>query len=112
MNFWTLSEAIEICTKIESVCPEFGCHVALTGGLLYKEGSRKDLDILFYRIRQVDEINVDGLIEVLSGLGFTDHSGFGWCRKAKLNGKKIDMFFPEEKAGKYDRDEKEEEVQF
>ena len=49
---WTQQHAIELCKRIESVCPRYGCHVALTGGLLYKDGPRKDCDILFYRIRQ------------------------------------------------------------
>lgn len=40
---WTQAEAIALCRKIEDVCPAFGCHVALTGGVLYKLGERKDL---------------------------------------------------------------------
>lgn len=42
---WTQKEAIELCVKIEAICPKYGCHVALTGGLLYKEGERKDRGI-------------------------------------------------------------------
>jgi len=99
---WNTCEAIELCKKIELIAPEFGCHVALTGGLLYKEGSRNDLDILFYRIRQVEKINTDGLIEALQQIGLTDFAGFGWCRKAKLGDRKIDMFFPEEDGGEYE----------
>lgn len=98
---WNLSEAIELCKKIELACPQFGCHVALTGGVLYKEGARKDLDILFYRIRQVEQINIDGLIQELGAIGLSEFSGFGWCRKAKLDGKKIDLLFPEEQGGEY-----------
>lgn len=36
INYWTQQEAVDLCVIIESVCVEFGCHVALTGGLLYK----------------------------------------------------------------------------
>jgi hypothetical protein len=101
---WTLPEAIDLCKKIEMISPEFGCHVALTGGVLYKEGHRKDLDILFYRIRNVETINVNGLVDELKNLGLTDFTGFGWCRKAKFKDKKIDMLFPEEQPGEYTRE--------
>src|ERR1035437_5571090 len=56
---WTQTEAIELCVKVEAICPKYGCHVALTGGLLYKQGKRKDCDLLFYRIRQVEQIDFD-----------------------------------------------------
>lgn len=92
---WTQEEAIELCKKIEEVCPQYGCHVALTGGLLYKEGERKDCDILFYRIRQQAQIDVDGLYGALARLGICYLSGYGWCHKFTYNGKNIDCFFPE-----------------
>ena len=50
---WDLVSAVDLCKQVESIAPDYGCHVALTGGCLYKEGPRKDLDLLFYRIRQV-----------------------------------------------------------
>lgn len=99
---WTQDEAISLCRYIEFICPQFGCHVALTGGTLYKDGPRKDLDILFYRIRQVHEIDIDGLFaELDTVLGFKKLSGFGWVYKAEYGGKKVDCFFPEEQGGVY-----------
>lgn len=98
---WTQEEAIEMCRHIEAVCPPCGCHVALTGGLLYKTGERKDCDILFYRIRQRKKIDYDALWNVLASIGIVKDSGFGWCFKAKRNGKKIDIFMPEEQQGEY-----------
>ena len=98
---WTLDEAVSVCRAVEAVCPPFGCHVALTGGTLYKDGSRKDLDLLFYRIRQTPEIDMDGLWAALASIGIEQDRGFGWCFKAKLNGKPIDCFFPEEQGGEY-----------
>lgn len=95
MNNWTQEEAIALCRRIEDGCPTFGCHVALTGGLLYKDGIRKDLDILFYRIRQVPMINLEGLWQFLESIGVSYVSGFDWCQKAKFQGKPIDCFFPE-----------------
>ena len=53
--------AVTLCRLIETFAPQYGCHVALTGGCLYKNGDRKDIDVLFYRIRQVEKIDHDGL---------------------------------------------------
>jgi hypothetical protein len=93
---WTQSQAIELCRLIEGICPKFGCHVALTGGCLYRDGERKDLDVLFYRIRQTPEIDHDGLFAALAEIGIEKTGGFGWCHKATFEGRKIDCFFPEE----------------
>ena len=96
---WTQQEAITLCQQIERICPEFGCHVALTGGTLYKNGPRKDLDILFYRIRQTPEIDIDGLFAALAVLEIvrvTDQPQ--WCIKATFGDKHIDCFFPEEQG--------------
>ncbi len=79
---WTQEQAIELCRKIEVLAPKYGCHVALTGGTLYHFGERKDADILFYRIRQVDEIDVDGLMGALGTIGVIPGEDFGWCHKA------------------------------
>lgn len=115
---WTQAEALSLCREIEAYCPQHGAHVALTGGLLYKDGPRKDADILFYRIRQVEEIDYAGLFETLKlCLGIEKTGGFGWCHKALWNGKKIDFFFPDE-TGVYEREDDgllpitEEEVAF
>ena len=103
-EFCTFNRAVEICREIESGCPEHGCHVALTGGTLYKDGERKDLDILFYRIRQVENINYDGLFSFLISIGFSEPKGFGWIFKSKVDGINVDMFFPEEVGGEdYDK---------
>jgi hypothetical protein len=97
----TLQAAVGICKEIESGCPRFGCHVALTGGTLYKEGGRKDLDLLFYRIRQVEDIDYDGLFLFLVSIGFSKPKGFGWIFKSKVDGINVDLFFPEEVGGEY-----------
>jgi hypothetical protein len=92
---WQAWEAIELCKKIEAIAPEYGAHVALTGGLLYKDGERKDADILFYTIRQWDEIDRAGLLCALAGLGIQIGEQKGWVNKARYQGKGLDMFFPE-----------------
>ena len=91
---WTQAEAIDLCRKIESVCQVAHCHVALTGGTLYKDGERKDCDILFYRVRQVGSIDIACLLTILRKIGLETVSDHGWCKKARYNGKSVDMFFP------------------
>lgn len=93
---WTQEEAIALCKIVEGIAPQFGAHVALTGGCLYKSGPRKDVDLLFYCIRQVDFIDRAGLFEALSEIGMVIEKRFGWCQKANWYGKAVDMFFPEE----------------
>jgi hypothetical protein len=92
---WTQAQAVELCRAIEIICPKYGCHVALTGGTLYHFGERKDADILFYRIRHVYEIDVDGLMDGLRDLGIVPGDDYGWCYKATYEGRAIDFFFPE-----------------
>lgn len=102
---WTQQEAIELCTRIEAICPNHGCHVALTGGLLYKDGERKDCDLVLYRIRQVAEIDFEGLKTSLAEIGFTDFEPHGyWLTKAKYQGKTVDFFRPESQSTPKDDD--------
>lgn len=97
---WTQTEAIELCKLLEMVAPNYGAHVALTGGLLYKEGPRKDCDVLLYRIRERPEIDFTGLFFALEMLGFEIGEDFGWCKKLTYQGKSIDLFDPED-SGEY-----------
>ena len=92
---WTQEEAISLCRKIEAFSPEYGAHVALTGGCLYKEGVRKDCDILFYCIRQWPEIDETGLLGRLAKEGFAIGKRKGWVWKADYQGNPVDLFFPE-----------------
>lgn len=77
----------------------FDCHVALTGGCPYKLSQRKDLDLLFYRVRQKSGINMTGLFRFLQHIGFSEPKGFGWCYKTQYLGDNIDLLFPEEQGG-------------
>lgn len=93
---WTQAKAIELCIALEAIAPQFGAHIGLTGGCLYKEGERKDCDILIYRIRQAEEIDADGFFKAIQDIGVEKKSGFGWCHKAEWQGLSIDFFLPEE----------------
>ncbi len=105
MNTWTQQEAIELCVAIERIAPRFGCHVALSGGCLYKTGKRKDCDLILYRIRQSPVIRFDDLFEEMRKIGVEKISGFGFCHKAIFKGKKIDFLSPEEEGDEYGIDE-------
>lgn len=97
---WYPDVAIALCIQIEDICPEYGCHVALTGGVLYKPQPRKDLDLVFYRIRQVERIDVDGLFTALEKIGITRVTeDEAWCIKARYGGRSIDCLFPENTGG-------------
>jgi hypothetical protein len=102
---WTHSEAVDFCTRIEAVCPEFGCHVALTGGNLYKTGPRKDCDVVFYRIRQVPKIDREGLFaalfEKLNVLTTTSQDDWCFVVKGIYEGRSVDFMFPESSQGGY-----------
>ena len=97
---WRMEDAIEVCTLIESIAPEYGFHVALTGGLLYKEGPRKDCDILLYRIRERHDPDWQGLWEALFMAGIVKLHDFGWCKKASWMGLNLDIFDPDA-SGEY-----------
>jgi hypothetical protein len=45
---WDFKNAKKLCQQLELLVSPLGAHVALTGGVLYKQGLRKDVDILFY----------------------------------------------------------------
>jgi len=100
---WTQREAIDLCIAVEAAAPKAGCHVALTGGCLYKTTSepRKDCDLLFYRIRQKPKIDKGRLFSLLEELGFKKITGQGWLYKARYNDKPLDLFFPENEDGDY-----------
>jgi hypothetical protein len=106
-----IHNAAFLCAEIEKLCPKWGFHVALTGGVLYKEGDRKDIDILFYRIRQVTQEEahsyIDKMFEDLNSIGLTKVGGFGWCHKAKWRDIDVDCFFPEEEGGVYHEEEED-----
>jgi hypothetical protein len=101
---WTLEEALPLIRVIEQVMPQWGYHVALTGGLLYKDGPRKDLDLIFYTLRDWPSSAEDELYNELEKLGFKFISNHGWVDKWEYQGKLVECFFPEK-----DKDEADKE---
>lgn len=91
---WVQSEAIRLCRTLEEIAPKFGAHIALTGGCLYKDGMRKDCDIIVYRIRQVNEIDRVGLFAAFETVGIKVDNDYGFCVKAHYGQWSVDLLFP------------------
>ena len=97
-KLWDINLASKFCKKLESVAPLHGFHVALTGGTLYKEGNRKDCDVIVYRIRDQDgpsTTDIEKLWEAFEELEVTILKDFGFVTKAQYNGLDVDFLFPE-----------------
>lgn len=107
MATWTQRQAIDLCIQLEAFAPQYGCHVALTGGCLYKDGPRKDVDVILYRIRQVERIELAGFImRACADLGVMRTELHGWVTKLHLaDGRCIDLFDPTCDDGVYPVDE-------
>ena len=95
----TLQDALELCRTIEPIAERCGGHVALTGGTLYKDGDRKDLDILIYRLRQVKAFDWDKFKRLSAVVGIYWGPDYGWCKKAIWGGHRIDFFDPDAVSG-------------
>lgn len=106
---WTQEKAIDLCWRIELIAPECGAHIALTGGCLYKDGERKDLDIVVYRIRQVKRIDRKKFFSILGAIDIVPKAKSG--ERPALDGfvvkcdcgvgRTIDFLFPESEGGSY-----------
>lgn len=94
--FWTQEEAIALCTSLEPIAAKYGGHVALTGGTLYKDGPRKDVDVLIYRSLDEPAFNWWAFfIEIGELFGIAQGIDYGWCKKATtMAGRCIDFFDP------------------
>lgn len=94
---WTWESARDLVRRLESMSPRFGGHIALTGGVLYKDGERRDLDLLIYRIRQEPYFDWQGFFGAMEDeLGIKVKSRHGWVVKCEdPMGRMIDFFNPE-----------------
>lgn len=103
---WTLADAIPLCTHLEMIAVQYECHIGLTGGLLYKDGPRKDLDVVVYRRgmykgeTELPPYNRTELIEAFSKV-VTIEGEFTRVVKASYKGKPVDLLFVNDR-GEYD----------
>lgn len=103
---WTLQEGVALCTAIQNLPSQnFHCHPALTGGLLYREGPRKDCDIVIYQRGDVDgkrePIDWIGLWFALEQIGLCLINDFGYVKKCRYHGKQVDIFDPTDENSEY-----------
>ena len=92
----TYEMAYALCTDLYNVLEPHGYYPALTGGLLYKEGNRKDIDIIIYRNRQkVKSFETVDLTDLLMQANVKITNSFGFVTKAEWNGHVVDIFNPE-----------------
>ena len=68
---WDFESAVLFCKLVEPIANKCGAHVALTGRCFYSEGLRKDLDIMFYRHKCKEPVNVKRLFRFLKRKTYT-----------------------------------------
>lgn len=66
---WTLDEAVELVRDIWDECAAAGWHLAITGGVLYRGESDKDLDLVAYP-HNSEDADIDDLYDCLCLLGW------------------------------------------
>lgn len=92
-------DAERLCKKLFEVLYGEGYYPALTGGLLYREGSRKDIDIVIFRNRQtVTHFEMENIENLLTECGLSEFQYFGFVTKCKLGDLNVDLFNPETKV--------------
>ena len=95
-NNLQLEKAVDACKVIFNAISSSGFYPALTGGSLYRDGPRKDVDIVIFRNRQnVDSFEISDIEQHLAEVGFSEFSHFGFVTKCKYKDLKIDLFNPE-----------------
>lgn len=93
---WTAEDAFILAKEVEAIAPQYGYHVALTGGLLYKEGPRKDCDLVLYRDgneKYSPQQLLWGLAKIVNFT--TDTVAHYRVHKATWRGLPVDIFLPE-----------------
>lgn len=69
---WSLEEALALVRELEETVSVFGWHVGLTGGVLKRGYSEKDVDIIAYPHKRglFPKFDIDNLYTGLRLLGF------------------------------------------
>lgn len=77
---WTHTRGIRFAIDLERALNPLGYHVGITGGCLYKDGLRKDLDLIIYPHNLVNGdravIDPDQIIPILRKMGFEDKNSY------------------------------------
>lgn len=99
---WQLEEAIEFCKSLTEFLQPLGFGVAMTGGVLVKGSSEKDLDLIIYPFKK-KSANYLKLLWELTAFGLfyvrLPNHNKGYEDDGKLvqvwdyKGKRVDLFF-------------------
>lgn len=92
---WVQSEALELAVQLEDALKPFGWHIALTGGCLYKEAQRKDVDFIAYRNDMSVELKQSTVVDALNTIGVRCAHAFTRVIKCEYKGKSVDIIIPE-----------------
>lgn len=99
-----IESAVKIAHLLEKGLPD-NLHIGLTGGVLYKDGPRKDIDFVVYSHRCFELIDTNWLAGLLLGLGLRNVTNFGRVIKGRfVIGSEIvdiDIIVPESATGEY-----------
>lgn len=97
---WFLDEALTLIRHFQPLFEVKGWHLGLTGSVLYRFESHKDLDLIVYPHKRTEQTKPDDALEVIKSLGFTlvehrDHRHYNDSKTVyqfTYNNKRIDMF--------------------
>lgn len=107
--------AIQLCKILHLALEPYGFFIALTGGTLYKEGRRKDIDLILYKKRESMPREHDEVIDlrhVFNSVGVNIIESYGFCTKARWEGIDIDILYPESTShDKYKDEPSDYEIQ-
>jgi hypothetical protein len=87
-------KAIELCKQLYYVLEKRGVYPALTGGTLYKNGERKDIDIVLYRAESGNPLDVNDVWDDLCSIGMFIAFNYDRVAKCTWQGIDIDLIFP------------------
>lgn len=92
-----LDLALNLAPQLEELASKHGFHIGLTGGVLYKEGDRKDIDFVLYEALN-DRSNVkhdsrEKFITELVNLGFVTYAIHRCTTRMDYHGTRFDFIF-------------------
>ena len=97
-----LLDGVKFCKLVNEHVEALGGHVALTGGCLYKDDVRKDIDIIIYRRKSAIAIDQKKLLDMFASLGCHHIMCYGRVTKMIYEGLfDIDVIQPEVTRGDY-----------
>ena len=102
---WTLVEGVTLIGELKEAVESKGFSIALTGGVLFRGWSAKDIDLVFYPLGTAPKADYCEVLEVIRGkLGFSSAVAVNHPNDVKLvisvkddRKKRIDLFFPSER---------------